>query len=162
MKTMWETPRINVEQFVPEESVAVCWGVECDVEASNDWEWSHKPEEDHPDSGFYDPTYTWGTINTWNSSGQPHSETHCGDYVNQVIKVDSEGYLREIQEVGTDGLGKLTGTVYTDDTFKTVASSSQQYSLHDSIYWTTSSGFKVWHHIGTIIAKWADAPNKSS
>lgn len=36
----WETPRIAVEKFEANEYVAACWGVKCDVDWANRYEWS--------------------------------------------------------------------------------------------------------------------------
>lgn len=35
MKMRWEEPRIEVQQFMPNEYVAACWGVSCSVEAAH-------------------------------------------------------------------------------------------------------------------------------
>ena len=41
MKTKWITPRTEIETFVPDEYIAVCWGVSCDVDNANIYEQTH-------------------------------------------------------------------------------------------------------------------------
>ena len=38
MERKWETPRVLVQEFEPNEYVTVCWGVACDVSWANDYE----------------------------------------------------------------------------------------------------------------------------
>ena len=38
MLEKWETPRVTIQEFEPNEYVAVCWGVACDVRWANDYQ----------------------------------------------------------------------------------------------------------------------------
>ena len=73
MERKWETPRVLVQEFEPNEYVAVCWGVECDVDWANKYEMEHGRDY-------------------WN--GVTHDEAHCGNSSNQVIRTDDYGNQR--------------------------------------------------------------------
>ena len=164
MKEMWETPRISVEEFAPNDYVAACWGVGCDATASNDWEKTH----DSPYAKSYDwqgnPTeyYTWNEYNTLGSAlSDSHSSDHCGNSSNQVIYDDNnDGTADRMVEVGTDGLGTLGCTIWTDINFN-VEMSIKDVSIGNTIYWTTQSGNRIWHHIGKVFATVFGHPNRS-
>lgn len=64
MERKWETPRVLVREFEPNEYVAVCWGVACDVSWANDYEQRY---------GF------------WDGGNVSHASGHCGNSSNQVI-----------------------------------------------------------------------------
>lgn len=38
MKEKWIAPKTVIEEFTPNEYIAVCWGVCCDVDLANDYE----------------------------------------------------------------------------------------------------------------------------
>ena len=63
-------------------------------------------------------------------------------------------------EVGTDGLGTLTCTLYTDNTYKTTMDIST-VKVGNTIYWTTAAGIKTWHHVGTVFQTVPNHPNRS-
>lgn len=140
MKLQWETPRIEIEAFEANEYVAACWGVGCDVNAANQIEKNlHK----------YQP----GILD--------HGADHCGFSGNQVIYDDNnDGTADRMVEVGTDGLGTLTCTLYTDNTYKTTMDIST-VKVGNTIYWTTAAGIKTWHHVGTVFQTVPNHPNRS-
>lgn len=146
MMKKWERPIAVVEEFEPNEYVAVCWGVACSVDAANEVE-----------QGWM--------INHWESNyanGQTHSSDHCGTMTNQwVIDDNNDGTVDRMVETGTDGLGNLNCTLYTDASYKTTASFSG-VNIGSYIYWTTSaSGDRTWHHQGKVIGTDSSHPNRS-
>lgn len=127
------------------EYVAACWGVACSVEAANAVErkWMLNGSESNYENG------------------QTHSSDHCGTLTNQwVIDDDNDGTVDRMIETGTNGLGNLTCTLYTDATYGYETDFSGVTS--DSyIYWTTSSGNRTWHHQGKVMGTDASHPNRS-
>ena len=154
MKAMWETPRIAVEAFSANEYVAACWGVGCNTDQANEWEKNHifgTNKEITNDR--------WQT--SWYEKEVSHRDEHCGNSGNQVIfDYDNDGIADAMQEVGTDGLDDLDCTIWTDNTFSTERDISTVH-IGDIIYWTTSAGDKIWHHIGEVFATVLGHPNRS-
>ena len=140
MLEKWETPRVTIQEFEPNEYVAVCWGVKCDVNWSNDYEWSQ---------GDY-------------NNGVTHRGDHCGNSSNHVIFDDNgDGIGDRMVETGTDGLGDLSCTIYTDGFYSTVKNVST-VSIGDTIYWTTkASDGRTWNHKGKVFATAEGHPNRS-
>lgn len=138
MRKTWLEPQILVEQFVANEHVAACtkWGVNCSVNKANQWEIANH-------------NYHNGNIS--------HAADHCGTATNQVIYFTTtttgggnpDYTATRMVEEGTDGLGTLPCTLYTDSTYKTEADISS-VNAGEYIYWTTSAGDKTWHHQGTV------------
>lgn len=140
MKKTWEVPVILVQQFEANEYVAACWGVGCSVDEANRIE---------KNLGIYQP----GVLD--------HSSDHCGLSGNQVIYDDNnDGTADRMVEVGTDGLGTLNCTIYTDSSYSTPMDVSS-VSAGQTIYWTTSAGNKTWHHVGTVFNTVPGHPNRS-
>lgn len=140
MLEKWETPRVTIQEFEPNEYVAACWGVACDVDWSNRYEnWQ----------GDYD-------------NGVTHRGDHCGNSSNQVIFDDNgDGIGDRMVETGTDGLGDLACTIYTDDTYRTVRKVST-VKIGNEIYWTTTaSDGRTWNHRGTVFGTAEGHPNRS-
>ena len=138
-KKVYQKPLLMSEDFVPQEYVAACWGVGCDVNASNQIE---------RNLGVYNP----GILD--------HGADHCGLSSNQVIfDDDNDGTPDRMVETGTDGLGTLE-CIITDATYK-VAQPIASVKVGDTIYWTTSAGSKTWHHVGTVVATAPGRPNMS-
>lgn len=149
MKLQWETPRIEIEAFEANEYVAACWGVGCSVDQANQYEQTHKPN---------------GNNKTWFELDCSHASDHCGYAGNQVIYDDNnDGTADRMVEVGTDGLGKLTCTLYTNDTYKTTMNIStiNKDWFGKTIYWTTAAGDKIWHHVGEVFQTVPGHPNRS-
>lgn len=145
LKKNWEMPVTVVQKFEPNEYVAVCWGVSCSVDEANDVE------------------KKW-MLNSWESNyenGQTHSGDHCGTLTNQwVIDYNDDGTVDRMIETGTDGLGNLVCTLYTDATYKTQASFNG-VGIGSYIYWTTSADNRTWHHQGKVIGTDSSHPNRS-
>lgn len=140
MKKTWAFPLVCVQQFEANEYVAACWGVGCNTAEANRIE---------KNLGIYQP----GVLD--------HSSDHCGLSGNQVIYDDNnDGTADRMVEVGTDGLGTLNCTIYTDSSYSTPMSVSS-VSTGQTIYWTTSAGNKTWHHVGTVFDTVPGHPNRS-
>ena len=141
MKKRWATPRAVVEEFEPNEYVAVCWGVECSTGAANTVEW-----------GFYrNPV----------QAGVTHDEAYCGQTSHQwLVDSDNNNVAESMTEINTDGLGNLSCTIYTDATYTSVRDISTVKS-GNYIYWTTSSGDRTWHHQGWVSDTVPGHPNRS-
>ena len=145
MKEKWVTPKILVEEFAANEYVAACWGVGCNWEAANEWEKTH----------YYKKGQTWYDIEC------SHAQDHCGNSGNQVIYDDNnDGTADRMVEIGTDGLGTLSCKLWTDDTY-TEQKNIADVKIGNTIYWTTSAGEKIWHHIGTVFETVFGHPNRS-
>lgn len=145
MKRTYETPTACAEEFMPNEYVAVCWGVACDVSWANDYEQKY---------GF------------WDGGNVSHASDHCGNSSNQVIyDRDNNGVGEAMVETGTDGLGTLDCAIYKNyNEYSgrfTDPISASQVKVGDLIYWTTSSGNRTWHHRGTVTATAEGHPNRS-
>ena len=141
MKMRWEEPRIEVQQFMPNEYVAVCWGVACSTGAANEYEASI------------------------HNSAQDHRTEYCGTTGHQwLTDGNDDGTPESMSEIGTDGLGTLACTIYTDDTYNRRGNISE-VKVGDYIYWTTSSGDRrnrrVWHHQGLVTETTPGHPNRS-
>ena len=140
MKKTWAFPLVCVQQFEANEYVAACWGVGCNTAEANRIE---------RNLGIYQP----GVLD--------HSSDHCGLSGNQVIYDDNnDGTADRMVEVGTDGLGTLNCTIYTDSSYSTPLDVSS-VSAGQTIYWTTSAGNKTWHHVGTVFNTVPGHPNRS-
>lgn len=140
MKKTWAFPLVCVQQFEANEYVAACWGVGCNTAEANRIE---------RNLGIYQP----GVLD--------HSSDHCGLSGNQVIYDDNnDGTADRMVEVGTDGLGTLNCTIYTDSSYSTPMDVSS-VSAGQTIYWTTSAGNKTWHHVGTVFDTVPGHPNRS-
>jgi hypothetical protein len=141
MKKKWETPRTVVQGFEPNEYVAACWGVQCDVNWANRYEKTHGKDY-------------------WN--GVTHATDHCGNSSNQVIFDDNgDGVGDRMIETGTDGLGDLTCNIFWDENFRDPRAVSS-VNIGDTIYWTTTaSDGRTWNHKGTVFATATGHPNRS-
>lgn len=145
MKKTWEVPVILVQQFEANEYVAACWGVGCSVDEANNYERTH----------YYNNYQTWWDIEC------SHDSSHCGFSGNQVIYDDNnDGTADRMVEVGTSGLGTLTCTLYSDGDYNTPINVAS-VKAGQTIYWTTSAGIKVWHHVGTVYETVPGHPNRS-
>lgn len=148
MKKEYVAPVIVGEEFSANEYIAACWGVGCSVDSANVYEQTHY-------------TRSGRKQKTWWELGCSHATDHCGNSGNQVIFDDDDnGTADRMVEVGTDGLGDLTCTIYTDGSYSSTRSVSS-VTKGETIYWTTASGEKVWHHVGTVYETVPGHPNRS-
>lgn len=111
------TPRMTGETFAANEYIAACWGVACATDEANILE-----------RRFYrNPV----------KAGITHDSDHCGLLTNQwVIDDDNDGTVDRMVETGTDGLGNLTCTRYTNSNYRTPTGFSD-VQVDSYIYWTT-------------------------
>ncbi|MBQ8617707.1 MAG: hypothetical protein IJ418_09365 [Clostridia bacterium] len=165
-KMMWAKPELNEVTFAANEYVAACWGVGCNTDQANDWEESHLSNVAKGNSKPWEDAeyYTWQEINTWNDgpgTGDAHASAHCGNSGNQVIYDDNNDKIADrMVEIGTEGLGDLLCTIWTDNTFLTEKNIAD-VKVGDTIYWTTAAGNKIWHHIGKVFESVIGHPNRS-
>ena len=143
MKTKWITPRTEIEAFIPDEYIAACWGVACNVDAAN----------------YYEQTHYANRGETWWDRGCTHDAAHCGASNNQVIKLNDDGTPNRMVETATDGLGDLDCYLTNANYMGTVPISS--VNVGSTIYWTTISGNRTWHHVGLVTATVPGRPNAS-
>ena len=141
MKKMWEEPSIQVQEFMPNEYVAVCWGVACETGSANKYE---------------------ARIH---NSAQDHRSEFCGTTGHQwLTDRNNDGTPESMSEINTDGLGTLACTIYTDGTYKYRGDIST-VEVDDYIYWTTSAGSgpnrRTWHHQGWVTETTPGHPNRS-
>ena len=140
MLEKWETPRVTIQEFEPNEYVAACWGVGCNVDWSNRYEkWQ----------GEYE-------------NGVTHRWDHCGNSSNQVIFDDNNDNVGDrMVETGTDGLGELECQIYWD-AYYTQPRPVSTVEIGNIIYWTTTaSDGRTWNHKGTVFATAEGHPNRS-
>ena len=147
----WVKPRTEVQVFEANEYVAACYSVVCDVNAANDIE-----------KGWMIQTGPWwdpGVISNYDA-GQTHSATACGALGNYYVKDNNgDGRFDSMIENSSD-LGRLTCTIYTGDDYRTQASWSG-IATGQTIYWTTVSGDRTWHHQGVVGTVDSSHPNRS-
>lgn len=138
MKTKWITPRTEIETFIPNEYIAACWGVACNVDAAN----------------YYEQTHYANRWETWWDRGCSHDKDHCGQANNQIVYDDNnDGRADRMIETGTDGLGDLVCNI-TNTNIGNV-------TIGSYIHWTTTSGNRTWHHEGQVINSVPGHPNAS-
>lgn len=132
MKQKWIRPQTTIEKFVPDEYIAVCWGVACDWEQAND-------NEKH----------------IYHRTDVTHSADNCGTRENQWIVVDENtGIPLYMEEKNTDGLGTLRCNI-TSGSIETIRPGIP-------ITWETyASGNRTWHHLGYVTETVPGKPNAS-
>lgn len=140
MKQKWIRPQTTIEKFVPDEYIAACWGVGCDIEWSNNYERMQ---------GDYE-------------KGVTHDATHCGNSLNQrIYDYNEDGIADAMIETGTDGLGDLTCIIYTDAGFSRIKDIAD-VKVGQDIYWTTTaSDGRTWNHKGRVYGTVQGRPNAS-
>ena len=145
MKKKWIQPHITIQPFEPNEYVAVCWGVACSTMQAN----------------YVEQTWWLPNGGTNFDAGQNHRNHHCGTTGNQwLVDENNDGTPEVMREINTDGLGTLTCTLYTNDQY-TDSYPISEVDVSDYIYWTTSSGNRVWHHQGYVTERVPGHPNRS-
>ena len=151
MKRRWETPKVMVEEFEANEYVAACYSVVCNVDAANEVEKKCIIEER--------PWWAGGNLSNYDA-GQTHSATACGAPGNYYV-VDNNGDNKfdSMVEISSD-LGRLNCAIYTGADYGTAANWSS-ISSGQTIYWTTTSGDRTWHHQGVVGTVDATHPNRS-
>ena len=150
MLEKWETPRVTIQEFEPNEYVAACYNIKCNVDAANAFEKS--------DRGWYFVDGEWQLTSNYNA-GQTHASDRCGSYGSYyVVDSNNDGKFESMIEISPD-LGRLNCTLTNSD--YTGLGSWDGISSGDLVYWTTTSGNRTWHHQGTVGAKNPNHPNRS-
>lgn len=150
MKKRWVEPRVQVEEFMPNEYVAVCWAIACYYGIlGGNTEGIHN--NDLP-KGLHEKE---GATHTMRRDG-----TGCGHEDNQFITERSNGSF-SVMEINTQGLGNLNTQLTKNSNYNGLSSSISGVGPGDVIYWTTSSGDRTWYHRGTVSATDYGHPNRS-
>lgn len=130
-KMTWTRPVAAVEQFMPNEYIAACWGVACNTTAAN------KIEDD-----------------LHNDPYGGHRASECGRFDQQAVTgyiANGEFHATGMVEIGTYW-GDLDCTLYTDSTFTQVGNWNDVQN-GETIYWKTEGlGGNVYHHVGVVQA----------
>lgn len=140
MKSVWTMPKMHIQQFEANESVAACYYVECTLWNGEGTAY-HKGEYSAYDRYAYDlygKDYCDGA-KLW------HSKNACGNYLNNIVSDDKHMYENS----------KNHGNLVFEDI---VISSDWK-----TISWTnkdTRTG-QEWHHEGNIILQDGNRPNHS-
>ena len=151
MKATWTEPRVEVQEFIPNEYVAVCYSVVCDTVAANDVE-----------KGWIIRYDGWRAISNY-ADGQTHSSTACGALGNYyATDDDGNGLIDSLTEYSADQ-GALACTLYTNADYNQTAKWNTVSASSGTIYWTTTSadGKRTWHHQGIVQTADASHPNRS-
>lgn len=133
------TPMMTSEVFAPNEYIAACtsYNITCNTWAANTVE-----------KGW--PIRVNGRWTNNYAAGQTHSQDACGSIGNYtVIDSNNDGLIDRMIE-NSSSLGELECTLYTDSTYKNVASWNSVSVDSGTIYWTTTDDGRVWHHQGSI------------
>lgn len=146
MLEKWETPRVTIQEFEPNEYVAACWTVACTVGngdygryGSRDW-WRH-----------------WGYQEPYGSDCDNHTGS-CSIEKNNQFNVSKDGVVSFYAENSSEQ-GSLNGG-YTDF----IDNNGDGVVNHgDIIFWYTLSGNsdRRWNHYGTVVNPTPDHPNRS-
>lgn len=145
MKKVWNEPSVQIQEFVPNEYVSLCWTVACQVGEGN--------------YGEYSWAY-WNGIKP-NPFDQPSSHDHtgsCSIAKNNQFRVDNNGNVYFYAENSSDQ-GLLSG-VYTTFIDK---DSDNQISNGDIIFWYTKNknDGRIWDHYGVVTNPTPNHPNRS-
>lgn len=149
MLEKWETPRVTIQEFEPNEYVAACWAIACDygIEGKEDGINNYML----PNWLYELPTAT----HTLRSDG-----TGCGHEKNQYITENANGSF-SVMEINTQGLGSLDTQLTKNGNYFGLNSSISDVEPGQTIYWTTSSGNRTWYHKGTVSTADYGHPNRS-
>ena len=150
MLEKWETPRVTIQEFEPNEYVAACYSVVCNTGAANLVEMGWIVNVNGHVTNNYD-------------AGQTHNPAACGAPGNYYATDDNgDGLIDSLTEYSKDQ-GPLSCMLYTDSTYKTQAGWGTVNVDSGTIYWKTSSvdGTRTWHHQGTVQVADSSHPNRS-
>lgn len=97
MKKMWEEPRIRVQEFMPNEYVAACWKINCNVEQG---------------IGFYDTNQN-GRYDKWDEKiCNSNPRYGCGEWHKGVSGVPDDGPTANAMWQPSDFWGNPIGEAY--------------------------------------------------
>lgn len=146
MLEKWETPRVTIQEFEPNEYVAACWTVACKVGNGN-----------YGDYGDQDGWQHWGGVEPFGGNCHDHTGS-CSIAKNNQFNVSEDGVVSFYAENSSDQgslKGGYTGYIDVNDTKKIDAG--------DIIFWYTLSGNsdRRWNHYGTVYNPDSSHPNRS-
>lgn len=163
MNAVWETPRIAVEKFAPNDYVAVCYSLSCQVgskgftptingqeypvywteqQAMNTWDPGNRTEKKY--SGT-----TQGDHNTTGKAGT------CNDPASNYVTIDENNNYSFYEENNEQGTlqGQITHVVDVND--------DGVWGAGDIFAWVTYNATNYWRHWAEAIASDASHPNRS-
>ena len=150
MKKRWVEPRVQVEEFMPNEYVAVCYSVVCNTGAANKVEMGWHIKKNDQWTNNYD-------------AGQIHDPSRCGALGSYYVRDDDgNGLMDSLTEYSPDQ-GPLACTLYTNASYNQMAGWNTVSASSGTIYWETNSadGTRTWHHQGVVQVADASHPNRS-
>lgn len=139
-KMTWSKPVAVVEQFMPNEYIAACWAIRCEV-----------PHDDIIPAGQSSTAY--------DHAGNYHNTfpTTCGSTSSQYIRSTATKGIYTITEVKV--FSRLNCTIYEgmDGNNNYTSAGSTTVALDDSdigkkIFWTTNYLGGTYHHYGYVSA----------
>lgn len=138
MLEKWETPRVTIQEFEPNEYVAACWYIACEYGIHN----------------LEDPRS--GNLHQKGSDG-----LGCGWADNQVIRDNPDGTFSIREEDGYLEDYDMEMTKNSD--YTGLSRTLANVNANDTIYWITKSsdGSQKWFHYGTVVNPTPDHPNRS-
>lgn len=146
MLEKWETPRVTIQEFEPNEYVAACWTVACMV-----------GNGDYGRYGSRDRWRHWGYREPYGSDCHNHTGS-CSIEKNNQFNVSKDGVVSFYAENSSEQ-GSLNGgyTDFIDNNEDGVVNDG------DIIFWYTLSGNsdRRWNHYGTVVNPTPDHPNRS-
>ena len=163
MKEMWETPRILVEEFAPNEYVSVCYSLSCQVGKNGftptingkqyDVYWTEEAALKTWDPGERtEKTYSGTTQGDHNTTGTAGT---CNDPASNFVTIDAAGnydFYEENNEQGTL-LGQITHIVDVNN--------DHIWGVGDIFAWVTYNAENYWRHWAKAEASDASHPNRS-
>ena len=138
MLEKWETPRVTIQEFEPNEYVAACWYIACKYGIHNNTDpISHNLHQKGSDG------------------------LGCGWADNQVIRDNPDGTFSIREEDGYLEDYDMEMTKNSDYTGLSLTLANVK--ANDTIYWITKSsdGSQKWFHYGTVVNPTPDHPNRS-
>ena len=150
MKLEWKNPSIQVQEFEPNEYVAVCWSVGCRNDTTYYKQWSNAPYGNHWSGreGDYDKPFS--------------HDGDCRDAGNNFFRGNADGSGLEFVLETSHDQGNLTGGFdYWYDTNSNGVVDGNGNSGSDVIYWYTDNGSRRWNHWGYVQSAESSHPNRS-
>lgn len=149
MKRNWGKPGLDVQEFVPQEYMAACWIVHCNMKQGHGWVDSNNNRQ--PDDGEY-------CISPNSNAYSPGSNGYYGIFVssgrNRTVWSNVGGCNEEHKGVSIGNQGPTANAVWQNVNW----AGSSSGSPIDIYYWCDEKGGH-----GTIIssAEWQTNPNAS-
>lgn len=139
----WETPRMVIDEFQPNENVSACLQLACTIVGRDE----------------YPQIYNNKEFNT-------HSREYCGQVTHQELQVNADGSLsvteiRASNEANSGGL-KTNRVTWTDIDNDGTPSAGDFVQWENSSFLSSAYGQEIiWHHKGTLGSVSTTRPNRS-